>query len=453
MCYFVKHSLDGQFQTGTTFKLDNYMQTATGENSLIITQDNKLACVGYCIDGNNVTQVLFLKYDTSGHVLLSKAYTAQNSQRFFGRRLIETENGFFIQGTIQYPNFDVGLFVMKIDSSGNERWRRYYGSNSTDEMAAAFIKTNGNRLLIAGQKNNRKYSDYHLFKSWSYLLLLDTAGTIVRDTIGEDENMGIPQSLIETQDGNFVYCTNYYVSKYQWMGYYTKGYIAKIDSNLNLMWERMYEDSSPITGLKSVIEMPGGNLVTVGTTYTDTIPIYYYHHNNGLVLKLDENGNQIWRKEYRGVTRIGQQLEDNVLHDCEVLSDGSIIACGVAQDNNDTFPQQAWLLRINADGCMDDGFCGYTGVDEVKNETREQTILKVYPNPAKNSVTIQYVDVQEKSNLVITNIFGTQVDMLPLTEGNGKLILNTGSYVSGMYLISVESLGRIAAKYKLVVQK
>ncbi|HRG90984.1 MAG TPA: T9SS type A sorting domain-containing protein, partial [Chitinophagales bacterium] len=177
------------------------------------------------------------------------------------------------------------------------------------------------------------------------------------------------------------------------------------------------------------------------------------YHNNGLVVKLNTQGSQLWQHDYRGVTRIGQQLEDNVLHDCEVLSDGSIIACGVAQDNNDTFPQQAWLLRINADGCLDDGFCGYTGLDEVKKEPREQTILKVYPNPAKNSVTIQYVDVQEKSNLVITNIFGTQVDMLPLTEGNGKLILNIGSYVSGMYLISVESLGRIAAKYKLVVQK
>ncbi|HRG90832.1 MAG TPA: hypothetical protein PLW44_17545, partial [Chitinophagales bacterium] len=260
MCYFVKHSLDGQFQTGTTFKLDNYMQTATGENSLIITQDNKLACVGYCIDGNNVTQVLFLKYDTSGHVLLSKAYTAQNSQRFFGRRLIETENGFFIQGTIQYPNFDVGLFVMKIDSSGNERWRRYYGSNSTDEMAAAFIKTSGNRLLIAGQRNNREYSDDHLFKSWSYLLLLDTAGNIVRDTVGEDENMGIPQSLIETQDGNFVYCTNYYVGKYQWLGHFTRGYVAKIDSNLNTLWEGKFGDSSTLTGLRNIVELSTGEL-------------------------------------------------------------------------------------------------------------------------------------------------------------------------------------------------
>jgi len=271
-------------------------------------------------------------------------------------------------------------YSIKIDSSGNERWRRYYGSNSTDEMAAAFIKTSGNRLLIAGQRNNREYSDDHLFKSWSYLLLLDTAGNIVRDTVGEDENMGIPQSLIETQDGNFVYCTNYYVGKYQWLGHFTRGYVAKIDSNLNTLWEGKFGDSSTLTGLRNIVELSTGELVTVGTNYNASYTSTSDYHNNGLVVKLNTQGSQLWQHDYRGVTRIGQQLEDNVLHDCEVLSDGSIIACGVAQDNNDTFPQQAWLLRINADGCLDDGFCGYTGLDEVKKEPREQTILKVSKN-------------------------------------------------------------------------
>ena len=445
MCLFSKHRLDGQLDTVTTFKIPGYMQTATGENSLILTKDSNLVCTGYCIDASNITKVLFLKYDINGNVLFYKTYSAVNSQRFFGKRIVETNDGFYIEGTIQYSNFDVNLFIIKIDATGNELWRKFYGSNSTDELTSAFIKTSNNRLLIAATKNNKDYSHDATFQSWCYLLMLDTAGNLIRDTIGIDPNIDVPQNLIETLDGKFIFCTGYATMKSNTVGTDFKGYVVKVDSNLNMLWEQLYADSSPVTTLFNVSELSTGELVAVGSNYNQLLHPY---HNNGLIIKTDANGIQLWGREYRGVSRTGQNIEDNILYDCDILSDGNIIACGVAADYNDTFPQQAWLLRIDADGCMDNNFCGYTGIEQVENKNQEQGLVTVYPNPATNSVQVIIEHEMLNGEIKLYDVSGKIV--LTKSVNTEKTMLNISELSKGLYIVSLEK-DRVVARTKLIV--
>lgn len=404
---FSKYTISGNLVYYKIFRGDSSeKEIGTFDNALISTLDGGFALTGYVRTSSYAIKGLLIKYDSTGNVEFYKTYTHPTSQTFFGYRIIEDNTGFYIQGTLAYASLDIGLFLIKTDSLGNEQWRRYYGTNTTDELAAAFIRTSSNRLLIAAQKNNRKSMDDPAFVSYSYLLLLDTVGNIIRDSIGTDPNIGIPQSLIETQDENFVYCTNYAVSKTQAYGMQVKEYMAKIDTNLNLLWEGVYGDTCSVNsfaGLYNVVELNDSSLIAVGANYN---PALHPYHQDGIVIKTDANGSQIWSREYRGVTRIGQQLEINILYDCGVLNDGSIVACGIAQDDNDTFPQRAWLLRIDANGCMDNNWCGYTGINEVKNENQGQEMVKIYPNPFTTNLNIllQQEDLHQATFTIINSV-------------------------------------------------
>lgn len=449
MNVFSKYDLEGNLMMCKTFKGDSgEYEIGTFENSLISTHDNGFALAGYKIMNNKVLP-LVIKYDFLGDVQFYKSYPYSNSQYLVAKEIIEVADGYLIQAVNQKVNFDVDVCLMKIDLSGNLVWRKFYGTGSGDENASAFLKTSDNRLLIAGHSNNRKYSDYDLFISYSYLLLLDTAGNVVRDSIGTDPNIGIPQCVIETQDGNFVYSGSYAVLKDKWTAIFIKPYLAKVDSNFNLLWAKTYGDSSAevaFTGLYNAKELSDGSLVSVGANYNIEIQPYFNQHHNGLIVKTDANGNQLWRREYRGVTRIGQQIETNILYDSEILTDGSIVACGIATDPNDTFPQQAWLLRVDADGCMENNWCGYTGIAEPDG-ILEQITVSVFPNPANTELTVALRGEAQSATAIITDVNGSILRNVEL-----RTTLNTidvYDFPSGLYFITLQ-IGTTSAVKRFV---
>lgn len=435
MSYLCKHKENGEFVSVKYFKIPNRKETAIRENTTIKTSDGNFLSTGYTAD--SIYRCMIVKFDTDCNVLFYKEYTAMNSPSFFGYKLAEGKDGYFIQGTIQDPNGDIDLFLLKTDTGGNELWRKYYGDNSTDERAAGFIKTSANRLLVAGVKNNKDYSHDATFQSWSYLLLLDTVGNVIRDTVGTDINVSIPQSLIETQDGSYVFCTGYSTIKSNTMGTYFKGYIVKVDSNLNTLWEKKYGTESWLTLFYNLAESATGDIITCGSIYDTSYTNTNIYHNNGWLMKLTESGDSVWSREYRGVTRIGQQIETNILYDCDLLNDGSIIACGVAEDDNDTFPQQAWLLRIDADGCMDNNWCGYTGVKEIKGTNAEQPLVKVYPNPAKSILNVKYETTEAEIYIRVTDLLGRELFSKKSTGGKNTEAIATKQWSNGSYIYEV----------------
>lgn len=443
MNVFSKYDLAGNLIYHKPFYGDSAeKEIGTFDNAFIHTNDGGFALTGYVRAADYSLKCLLIKYDSAGMVNFYKTYTYPSSQTFLGYRLIEDATGFYIQGTIQYANYDVNLFVIKTDIAGNEQWRRFYGSNSTDELSSAFIKTKTNKLLIAATKNNKDYSHDATFQTWSYLLLLDLSGNIISDTVGIDSNVNVPQCVIETKDGGFAFCTCYALFKTNAVGTYFKGYTAKVDTNFNVLWEKMYGDSSPYTLLYNISETPSGDLIMTGTNYNDTIQPYYYQHQNGLVVKTDASGNQLWSREYRGVTRIGQVLERNILYDSEILSDGSIVACGVAQDDNDTFPQRAWLLRIDANGCMDNSWCGYTEIEKPIQQNSKAIEVNIYPNPFSSNITltIQSEAIKE-TTITVRNLLAQKVFETKEENRNNSFTktINLNSLPSGIYFFEVSS--------------
>ncbi len=77
--------------------------------------------------------------------------------------------------------------------------------------------------------------------------------------------------------------------------------------------------------------------------------------------------------------------------------------------------------------------------------------IRIYPNPAKDVVTIAYNGVLTGGKVFIVNALGVLVDVKTLPDGNGKLTLHTGSYANGVYMVRIEADGKAVIKDKLVI--
>lgn len=93
-------------------------------------------------------------------------------------------------------------------------------------------------------------------------------------------------------------------------------------------------------------------------------------------------------------------------------------------------------------------------VSKVTAPSVSASLLKAYPNPASNKVTIQY-DITEamstSSELVIMNIMGAIMDRISLLQTSNKLSVDLSSYPAGLYFYSIESNGKMIITKKLVV--
>lgn len=79
--------------------------------------------------------------------------------------------------------------------------------------------------------------------------------------------------------------------------------------------------------------------------------------------------------------------------------------------------------------------------------------VKIYPNPATNSVTVEYSGLEANANLLITNSLGQILEQQRVIETTGKLFLNTTDYQSGVYIIRINTGSEIAMKSKFIIYK
>jgi alpha-tubulin suppressor-like RCC1 family protein len=83
---------------------------------------------------------------------------------------------------------------------------------------------------------------------------------------------------------------------------------------------------------------------------------------------------------------------------------------------------------------------------------QKDTIFSLYPNPAKDLVTIAYDLAVEKATVEVYDISGRAINQYVLPSSKGELQLNTSSYQSGVYLVVVKDKNTVLRQQKLVVE-
>jgi hypothetical protein len=96
-------------------------------------------------------------------------------------------------------------------------------------------------------------------------------------------------------------------------------------------------------------------------------------------------------------------------------------------------------------------------VEQSVTETttiKEDPVLKLYPNPTNQEVTVQYTitNPKGKTNVSLYDLTGRKLEMKSFQEAQGSFQLNTQDYPNGIYLVVLSDENGRHKTGKLVVR-
>lgn len=126
-------------------------------------------------------------------------------------------------------------------------------------------------------------------------------------------------------------------------------------------------------------------------------------------------------------------------------SDGTVWAWGdnqVGQYGNGTVGNPVYVPTLMT------GLCATLSTDEFEQEN----VFTMYPNPAKDVVTLDYNLTDTNATVTIFDVTGRLVHEMALNSVSGTNELNVSSYPAGVYLVLVKQGAAVVFSSKLVVE-
>jgi hypothetical protein len=85
-------------------------------------------------------------------------------------------------------------------------------------------------------------------------------------------------------------------------------------------------------------------------------------------------------------------------------------------------------------------------------ESKAKSTFKIYPNPAKNDVTLQLEDTTVQATVVLYDLLGKKIYEASLPSGTSSYQINTQSYPAGLYLVVLKQNNNVIDQHKLIIQ-
>lgn len=228
---------------------------------------------------------------------ISWSYFAQNFQKTFGGP--GTERGYAVVSTYDggyalagnTNSFGAGgqdFFVIKTDAFGNTLWQKTYGGDNNEgiNVRVELALTPDSGLLLGGSTGS-----YGSAAGDGYLLKLDANGNVLWDykytsssaqeSIHEFKMLANGDILLLGSDNQAMFGSS-------------DGLLARLDSNGNVIWSKVY-GGSVNDSFGGAMELSGGNFIVTGATSTYGPGTY-----GAYLIKVDPNGNMIWDYSYGG---------------------------------------------------------------------------------------------------------------------------------------------------------
>jgi len=120
--------------------------------------------------------------------------------------------------------------------------------------------------------------------------------------------------------------------------YYTKGFITKMDTLGNIIWEHAFGSNNANLQLNDFKLNPDGSFFVFGSK------ALHQSYKDFFLLKMDALGNILWQSTW------GDIYHDGIL-DLFVMPDGKLLVCGYFSDITNGFDfSRAYLAMLSADG-------------------------------------------------------------------------------------------------------
>lgn len=322
-----------------------------------------------------------------------------------------SDGGYAITGIYSTnPCDSVAIFnswVLKLNASGNELWRKTFGSVGDDQFQVIRERFNGSLVLFGWTTSYSNSADL-----WMTFVAAngDSVDTWLLDTPSPLFGYGM-----DIAPNNSGFILNYYSDSV---------YALRIDTNGTELWR---------TG----IGIPSGGRYHSAQTSSDHRFVLLSCFDSPMgceshLIKLDTNGTVLWDKTWGGLMRTVYEADS-----------GNFLLAGYQS----SFPATPQFHVVRFDTSVlpvPDYPMGLSVADGVTTNSR------LYPNPASGMVTID-ADVQITS-VKCFNTMGILIEQTLAIEGKQQR-LNLASWPHGIYLIQVQFADNRSETHRLLINR
>ncbi len=171
-------------------------------------------------------------------------------------------------------------------------------------------------------------------------------GTVIEKILhsaGNGNYHTYPEAIITLNNGDYAIVGKRFAINSN--GNPTELYIARLDNNMDIIWEKGFPYSNENTATK-VLETAAGELVLTGTNTRE------YSSTNGndlFILKLNAQGNTIWQKNYTPLNTMGMANDIIATADGGYLLAGQIDSMFFDPINNYSYSSRSVAILVKTD--------------------------------------------------------------------------------------------------------
>ncbi len=335
---------DGYFITGHTWSSD-------GDVSL-----NKGLLDGWLI-----------KTDTVGNILWEKTYGGSSGDGF--RRIFPDNYGNYIlvggsgssDGDISYDPYpdSEDFWIVKIDIEGNIIWDKIVGGSNGDIIFSASPTLDGGIVAVGWTYSNDGDVSVTYGGADTWAVKISSEGELEWDySIGTDW-IDKGQAILATSDGGYLIASNSIIpadaiGNIKCIPHSTgfvEGVVFKLDSILNIEWQRCYGGSNH-DGIFGIIEVEDGFVFTGSTSSNDGDVTGWHGESDSWVFKTDFDGNIIWQNCLGGSKSEGANIVLKCSNDDLVIIGSTHSNDGDVSGNHSLFERDddIWLVKLTSEG-------------------------------------------------------------------------------------------------------
>jgi hypothetical protein len=292
-----------------------------------------------------------IKTDSEGSEEWNKTFGGPGYDN--GQSVRETiDGGYILVGRTESYGVGCDLWLIKIDSEGNEKWSRIFGGSGFDG-GWSVQETKDDGYIIAGETASYGAGDIDL-----WLIKTDSEGNEEWNKTFGGLGTEYGNSVRETSDGDYIATgdtTSFSAGS-------TDLWLIKTDSEGNEVWNRTYGGSDS-DGSKSVQETSDGGYIITGYTTS-----FGSEGTDLWLIKTDSEGGEEWNRTFgepvQDIGPIGGELGYDRGESVQETSDGGYIIAGYTTSYG-AFPGDLWLIKTNSEGVLEwDMVSGRRGTDE-----------------------------------------------------------------------------------------
>ncbi|GEM_PF-3106777 len=323
---------------------------------------------------------LLFKFSSFGELLWRQEYFPPSGvNTTFVRRLIELKDGYMIGATYSFSGSNSRrMAVIRTDREGNELWRKVYGDSQIRQFLVEMIVLENGNILLSGGNSSLILNPLEATWSQSQFYIIDTAGNVLDSWQSEIDQESTVVSLNEVEDG-FIYATYHREYIPQKRIVIRRPRLVRRKWDFSEVWRLEVSNMPADHFFRQIYHLADGNHLAVGTVF------FPGEEDRSCVFKFTPDGEILWTTCTR-VPGYGHESNSYELVGVTELSSGSIVVSGTHDRPGDPRKNIAWLVKMDADGCITDSLCLPVSVTEEVSLT---TGLSTYPNPATDRVTFE----------------------------------------------------------------